>query len=124
MIPLLCQLSYAATFIARSKKYKDTVLMSSRNTPMANLDSYVFMNVDSNICKLIKAIKLRITRIHQVAGRELKKCPSGRRLSPFRLVLSRRPVAVLFELGLTPADRFEAIDNYPVMRYTDIWKLS
>ena len=49
----------------------------------ANQDSSFFGDVNSIMCELIKAIRLQITRIHQVAGRERKKCPSLRPFRPF-----------------------------------------
>ena len=48
-----------------------------------NLDSSFFGDVKSYICKLVKAIKLQITRIHQITGSEQDLSPgpsdSGRR---------------------------------------------
>ena len=44
----------------------------------SNQDSSFFGDVKSNICKLIKAIKPRITRIHQVTERERKYLPCER----------------------------------------------
>ena len=60
----------AVTRSRRLSRFRRTV------AAYTNLDSSFFGDVTSSLCLLIKAIRLRITRILQATERERKKCPS------------------------------------------------
>lgn len=81
--------------------------------PFFDQDLSFFGDVSSYMRKLIKAIKLRITRILQVTGCELKKCPSRRRLRPVSEGFITTPSCRFFRIGANLLAGFFALHLVP-----------